>query len=152
MDRSPKALKRVKEPSPFPFSGIGVSTPSSETEMRKRVLIIDQDPDSRGIFSRVLSLMGYEVIIAWGGDEGLRIVSKLPCDLVLTDLRLPGMDGWTLASRIKKEFPGTPIILVTAEYEKDILGRIEGSAVDLVMFRPFGFHDIQRTVREVLRN
>jgi DNA-binding response OmpR family regulator len=152
MDRSPKALKRVKEPSPFTFSGIGVSTRSSKTEMRKRVLIIDQDPHSREMISRVLSLMGYEVMIARGGDEGLQIFSKLPCDLVLTELRLPGTDGWTLASRMKKEFPETPIILVTAEYERDILGRIEGSAVDIVMFRPFGFHDIQRTVREVLKN
>ena len=58
-------------------------------------------------------------------------------DLILTDLRMPGMDGWTLAFHIKSKSPDTPVVLMTGEGENKIMQELEGSCVDIAVFKPF---------------
>lgn len=145
-----RQLKRTKEPSTIEDFGRSTSARRLRVFNRKRILIVDDNRHVRNSFYKALSLMGYEVVLVESGSEGLSLIFETPFDLVLTDLHLLGTDGWTLASRIKKGFPQTPVVLMTAQDEKDILGKIEGSSVDLVMFKPFGLKDIQRMVREIL--
>lgn len=90
-----------------------------------RILVVDDDEGMRDILSTTLSGMGYGVLTASRGTEALNLLLKSSFALVLTDLQMPGMDGWSLASRIKDRFPGTPVILMTGYEKKGSHGKNE---------------------------
>ncbi len=84
--------------------------------MAKRILIVEDNPDNRILISDVLTSLGYEVIIAHDGEEGVeKAISETP-DLVLMDLSLPKKDGWTATTEIKQisSLTHIPIIALTA--------------------------------------
>ena len=116
----------------------------------QRVLVVDDDEVIRDILSTMLMTIGFGVDVASRGDEGLNLFRKNLFDLVVTDLKMPGMDGWTLSYYIKDEAPDTPVVLITGltwEHVKDKLAR---SCVDSVMFKPFGFTELKSTVQGLL--
>jgi len=65
------------------------------------------------VVSRILDFMGFEVALAGNGVEALSLFLKNPFDLVLTDLEMPIMDGWSLTHCIKERSPNTPVVLMT---------------------------------------
>jgi len=115
-----------------------------------RIMVVDDDEGIRYILSTALSGMGYDVVTASSGIEALNLSLKSSFALVLTDLEMPGMDGWNLASRIKNRFPGIPVILMTGYAKKDVMERMKGSSVDYVIFKPFRLEDILKTAQKML--
>jgi DNA-binding NtrC family response regulator len=80
----------------------------------QRILVVDDDTLSREFLVEAVSALGYEPIAARSGEEALdRIASSVP-DLVLTDLRMPGMNGVELVQRLQSAAPGVPSVLITA--------------------------------------
>jgi two-component system NtrC family response regulator len=94
--------------------------------------------------------MGYEVVSAGSGHEGLNLFLKNSIELVLTDLNMPGMDGWTLASHIKKKSPNTPIVLITGSEKGVVDKKLKKSCVDSVMYKPFILEDLRKTVHGIV--
>lgn len=78
------------------------------------VLIVDDEASVRIVVQRLLSGKGYRPIVAADGEEALKFLDGRDFDLVLTDLRMPGMDGLQLAKAVKKSRPGADVILMTA--------------------------------------
>jgi CheY-like chemotaxis protein len=116
----------------------------------RRIMVVDDDEGMRHIVSTALSGMGYDVLTASGGTEALNLLLKSSFALVMTDLQMPGMDGWSLASRIKDRFPGTPVILMTGYEKKEVMERMKGSPVDYVIFKPFRLEDILKAAEKML--
>ena len=79
----------------------------------KRVLVIDDDPVIGKSFDRVLSPRGYAVITAADGAEALDKLARERYDVVFTDIKMPGMDGLEVATRIKASRPWLPVVIVT---------------------------------------
>jgi DNA-binding NtrC family response regulator len=125
------------------FTGIG---------RRRRILVIEDNIAIGSVLSRALSRAGYEVSHAEDSSEGLNLFSNSPFDLVITDLHMPRMDGWTLASHIKKYSPHTPILLITGQGKDAILEKIKGSSVDFAILKPFTLEEIRKTVHRMLNN
>jgi len=96
--------------------------------------------------------MGFHVAVASNGNEGLHLFLTNSFDLVLSDVQMPGMDGWTLAFHIKDKSPDTPILLVTGEEKEGIMEKLKGSCVESVLFKPFRLKDIQEMVQKMLGN
>jgi len=118
--------------------------------MQRRILVVDDEKNIRFIFSQIISSIGFEVAVAESGDKALNQFLKSPFDLVFTDLKMPGMDGWTLAYHIKKISLETPIILITGEEREQILKKKEESSVDSVLFKPVQLQDIQKILHRML--
>jgi CheY-like chemotaxis protein len=116
----------------------------------KRILVVDDEKDIRNVFSKVLSFLGYEVVVARTGTEGLNLFLTNPFDLVLTEFQMPGMDGWSLAVHIKDRFPNTPVVMITGQVKDGVMEKIKGSCVDFVMFKPSRLEDILKTVQRML--
>jgi len=112
-----------------------------------RILIVDDSKDIRDILSKVLSLMGFEVAVASNGNEALNLFLTNSFDLVLTDLEMPDLDGWTLALHIKVKSPNTPVVLITGSEKEAVMERLKGSCIDYILFKPFMLEDIQKTVQ-----
>ncbi|MBI5639879.1 MAG: response regulator [Nitrospirae bacterium] len=77
------------------------------------ILIIDDEGIVRTSCSRALSPEGYEVKTAQNGIEGLKMLETERFDLVLTDLKMPDMDGIEVLGKIKEKWPGTEVVIIT---------------------------------------
>ncbi|MCB5183878.1 sigma 54-interacting transcriptional regulator [Methylobacillus gramineus] len=102
------------------------------TEVTKRILTVDDDPDILKLMGMRLKAAGYQVITATNADEALSQIAISRPNLVITDLRMPGMDGLALFDVIHKSDPSLPVIMVTAH------GSIP-EAVDATQRGVFGF-------------
>jgi two-component system response regulator HydG len=79
-----------------------------------RVLFVDDDPEMRALLRDVLSEQGYEVDDAPGGEEALKLLAKSGYDLLITDLRMGGIDGMALLQEARKLYPSLVVLVITA--------------------------------------
>jgi two-component system alkaline phosphatase synthesis response regulator PhoP len=106
--------------------------------MAIRVLAVDDEPDVLRLVEIKLRKAGFEVVTARDGQEGLeRALAERP-DVVLLDVMMPRMDGYTAAGRIREEVQPTPLILMlTAKgQESDVVRGLTGGADDYII-KPF---------------
>src|SRR5262245_41019030 len=78
------------------------------------VLLVDDEPSIRLSVGDALTAAGYNVTLAADGGEAAALISSRVFDVVVSDIRLPRMDGLTLFRRIRAESPATDVILITA--------------------------------------
>jgi len=104
---------------------------------RRRVLLIDDQPEVRAGLADLLTADGHAVIEAGDGPEALaRLDAGEWVDLVLTDLGMPGMTGWDVARAIKARWPGLPVGLVTGWTNEVEAASADHALVDFVLAKP----------------
>jgi len=116
------------------------------------ILVVDDEQAIRAALADTLAFLGYEVATASNGTEGLRLFLDNSFELVVTDVQMLGMDGWTLAQRIKEASPNTPVVLITGSEKEMILKKAKGNSIDSVLFKPFTLEELQQTLQGVLDN
>jgi CheY-like chemotaxis protein len=86
------------------------------------VLVVDDDPNIRDLLERLLARESYRVLLAAGGEEGLRLAREARPDIVTLDVMMPGMDGWTVLSRLKSdpETASIPVVMVTIVDDRNL--------------------------------
>jgi DNA-binding NtrC family response regulator len=84
------------------------------------ILLAEDDARTREGLSRAITREGYRALGAASGAEALAVLSKEPVDLLLTDLRMPGIDGMTLLERVRADFPATVVVIVTGYATVDV--------------------------------
>lgn len=121
--------------------------------MKKRILLIEDDPDIQHLVRYNLSRDGFEVETAGHGAAGLDIVKKTPPDLILLDMMLPGMPGNEVCKKLKadRSTESIPVIFLTARSDEiDKMIGFELGADDYVT-KPFSLRELAARVRAVLR-
>jgi signal transduction histidine kinase len=88
--------------------------------METKILIVDDEQDVRDVIAIALSDMGYEVYTAESGEEALKSFKTVRPPIVLTDIKMPGMDGIELLRRIKQENPDTEVVMATGHGAMDL--------------------------------
>jgi len=115
------------------------------------VLIIEDDISILRGLKDNLTFEGYQVITATDGREGLTIALEKQLDLLLLDIMLPGMNGYEICRKLKKEKPDLPIIMITARgSEIDTVSGLDIGADDYIS-KPFSIPELLARVRAVLR-
>jgi CheY-like chemotaxis protein len=118
-----------------------------------RVLVVDDDQWILRMVTTVLEKRGYEIFTAHDGEEGFRVAIAHPPDLIISDVMMPRMDGWTLvkALRSKAEFALVPVVFLTALSSDD--DRIRGFRLgaDDYLPKPFRFEELDLRVANALR-
>ncbi|NTV29467.1 MAG: response regulator [Candidatus Omnitrophica bacterium] len=96
----------------------------------KKILVVDDDVNVVKLFQKRLESSGYAVISAADGEDGLRKVREVKPDLVLLDVMMPGMDGFSVVREIKSdpELKSIPVLIVTAKGDLGDIFRMEGVA------------------------
>jgi CheY-like chemotaxis protein len=107
----------------------------------RRILVVDDDKGVRDAMAGLLSDLGYDVAVAADGAEAVILLQDATFGLVLTDLNMPGMDGWSLAEHIRKE-SSVPIVLITASDRRSVEARLKDSSVDSVLYKPFRVEEL----------
>ena len=80
---------------------------------KAKILIVDDEEVVRLSYARTLSAEDCKVEVAWNGKDALQIMGSNQCDVVLLDLRMPGMDGMTVLKAIKEKWPESEVIIIT---------------------------------------
>ncbi len=118
-----------------------------------RVLIIDDDPFIRKITSATLESYGYQVIVAVDGLQGLNVVQTELPDAVITDVMMPGIDGYELTQRLRRssEFAHIPILVLTSQSELEEKLRAFEAGADDFMNKPFEPAELAARLAKLLR-
>jgi DNA-binding response OmpR family regulator len=115
-----------------------------------RVLVIEDDPDIALGVRTVLGQSGFEVTTAAQGREGLRVFHRERPDIVILDVGLPDLDGWTVLERIR-ELSEVPVLMLTSHgQEADKVRGLRGGADDYLT-KPFGNAEFVARVQALLR-
>ncbi|MGQ2904298.1 MAG: response regulator [Neoaquamicrobium sediminum] len=118
-----------------------------------RILIVEDDESVRAFTARAIAAGGHEVETAEDGDLGLESIRSADggYDLVLSDIRMPAMDGIEMAKRAASEFPGLRILLMTGYAEqRERAADLADIIIDVVP-KPFTLNEIRTEVQRALQ-
>jgi CheY-like chemotaxis protein len=121
---------------------------TSGSPAAKRILIVDDDPSIRYMLSRVLRDEGYEALSAASGLEGLNIAAAPEVDLVLLDLKMPGLNGQETLKELAVLRPGLPVIMMTAYPGR--LGEGGLTGVSALLQKPLDFPMLLEAIKTLL--
>ena len=117
-----------------------------------RFLVIDDEAPIRELLAEMLVQQGHEVLTASGGKEGLEIFRDQVPDLVITDLGMPEISGWDVASTVKEINPSSSVILMTGwgiTLDKD---KARDRGVDVVVAKPFQIGEMQKVLHDIIES
>jgi DNA-binding response OmpR family regulator len=115
---------------------------------RKRILIVDDDPSIRHMLGRVLVDEGYDAPAAANGREGLEIAAAQEVDLVLLDLKMPGMNGQDALKQLNVLHPELPVIMMTAFPGRQFEGGLNG--ISALLQKPLDFPILLEAIKKLL--
>jgi DNA-binding response OmpR family regulator len=124
----------------------------SSNGQRTKLLIVDDQPTVRTSLRDLLSLRGYHVDEASSGEEALARFEAAHYDLLLLDVRMPGMDGPEVMRHLRRDHPDLPVIILTAHASVDsAIAAVKLNAADYLL-KPFKIEDLIATVGRVLED
>jgi two-component system NtrC family response regulator len=119
--------------------------------MKPKILVVDDDASLRRVLEYNLQKEGYEVQTASSGEEGMYLFGRIRPDLVITDMKMPGMDGLTLLRSLRQQSPETLVIMITAFGTVDMaVEAMKAGAYDYIT-KPFNRDELRLTVRKALQ-
>ena len=126
-----------------------MSTHASEVEAR--LLVVDDEPNIRELLATSLRFAGFEVHAAADGNSALRLARDLDPDLLVLDVMLPDMDGFTVTRRLREKGQHMPVLFLTAR--DDTQDKVQGLTVggDDYVTKPFSLEEVVARIRAILR-
>ncbi|HUJ13260.1 MAG TPA: response regulator [Thermoanaerobaculia bacterium] len=114
------------------------------------VLLVEDEEMLRKVVATTLRLDGFTVVEAGEGARGLEILkSDTPIDVLLTDIRMPGMNGYELATESISLRPSMPVMFMTGYAEEQMPDAIRGMAIPMIR-KPFNFATLGQSIRDVI--
>jgi len=114
------------------------------------ILVVDDEEGARELFSTILTDEGYEVTLANNGEEALALFKNNPFNLVITDIKMPVMDGLQLLQEIRKIGSKTDVIMVTAYGEVESYLKAMSLGAAEYINKPIRIKELKRIVHKVL--
>ena len=116
------------------------------------ILVVDDEVSICQVIHSILGKVGYRVITAQTGEEGLEILKRETVHLILLDLMMPGMDGPDFLDVLRKLHDGLPVIVVTGYPEGDLMARALAHGPFMLLAKPIFPHMLLAAVRTVLHD
>ena len=124
---------------------------SDVNKKAKRILLVDDHKNARILLNELLSGVGYRVLEAKDGKEAMGLVEIEPIDLVITDLKMPGMDGIELTRAIRRMRPDLPIIVYSAYRFIDTAPVALRAGANEYLAKPFLQTKMEQAVERLLK-
>lgn len=118
--------------------------------VNKKVLIIDDQTGIRRLLAEVMSRAGFKVLEARSGYEGADLAEKENPDIILLDMKMPGIDGLETLRRIRRENACVPVILMTAYGELELMEEAERLGITTNLGKPFDIMKVQDLIISIL--
>jgi len=119
---------------------------------KSTILYVEDNPDNRSLIRRVLEAEGYAVVEAINASQALEKLESNGIDLVLMDINMPDMDGYTLTAKIKsiKKFSKVPIVAVTANVMRGDREKSLGAGCDGYIQKPIDIDTLSQQIERFL--
>ena len=119
----------------------------------KKVLLIEDDHNIRENTAEMLELSGFHVIVAENGQEGIQELTKIKPDVILCDIKMPHLDGFSVLTKFKeiKEIAHVPFIFFSASVEKKEVEQAFALGIDGYIRKPFDFDELISTINQCLK-
>ncbi len=116
----------------------------------KQILVVDDDPQMRAALKEAINRLGYDTIVAENGLDALSKLTKTPVSLVITDMKMPKMDGLSFLKEVRKTVGNLPVLVITGygTIENAVETMREG-AFDYLM-KPFSFDKLTQTINAII--
>ena len=117
-----------------------------------KIVVIEDELHIRRLTETNLTASGYEVLVASNGEEGLSL-AKLECpDLILLDLRLPGMSGWDVLAALSasEKLRAVPVVIMTATVTQGEEDEVRSTAIAGYLSKPFSIDGLLCQVKQAL--
>jgi two-component system capsular synthesis sensor histidine kinase RcsC len=114
-----------------------------------RVLVAEDNPVNRRLFEEQLKLLGCTVSLVEEGEQALANLERERFDILLTDLSMPGMDGYTLARRVRAAWPAMPVVAVTANVTQQEYAECEAAGIVRVLTKPLLLDELREMLLRV---
>lgn len=134
---------KIASPSPFPENVL----PNS---LIPHILIVDDDRTIRNLLLRLYECSGYTAVSVGSGEEALASLEHRDVDLVITDIKLPGISGTELIAKIKETFPDVPIMAITGYSNVDIAIKVLKTGACDFIIKPFDLAAVQESTAVAL--
>ena len=105
-----------------------------------KILVVDDDVKLLDLLVDTLTAIGYESVGAEGGEQALAYLSTGEFGLVITDIKMPGMDGVTLLNKIRELYPKLPVMFITGVASPEIIGQASPNGF---LAKPFRINRIE---------
>ena len=119
--------------------------------LERRVFLVDDDPGIRRTIARALSTTGFLVRHFGGAQECLKEIVKKPCDLLITDIQMPGMDGVALLRQVRHRLPSLPITVMSGDGGPETRSQAASGGSAGFLEKPLGRDDLVDAVEKALR-
>jgi len=121
--------------------------------MTKKIMVVDDEPDTVDLVKLVLETEGYEVSVAYSGDEALDMIKANRPDFIFLDIMMPKMDGWAVRKKIveNEETKDIPVVMLTAKAQPiDKMIGLHVVGVTDYITKPFGRKELIDCVKKIL--
>ncbi len=114
---------------------------------RASILVVDDDELLLELLVDTLTAVGYDAVGAPGGIEALDVLQDRKFDLMITDIKMPNIDGLQLLKRVKRHYPAMPVLFITGVASPEIIGHTEA---DGFLAKPFRIQAIEELIESAL--
>lgn len=119
--------------------------------MQPTVLVVDDELLIRDLLYDFFSSQGWSISVAENGEKALQMLSNKHVDVVLTDLRMPEMDGLSLIAELKEHHPELPVVVMTGYPSVDSAITALRSRVHDYVVKPFNINQLYKTIEAAVR-
>jgi CheY-like chemotaxis protein len=126
-----------------------VSASTADEVATTSVLVIEDNDLLREIIGLMLADAGHRVTLARDGREGLRNLARQTVDVVVSDVAMPGLDGWDVARAVRQAAPHVGIVLMSGTFEPGDRGTARAGGVVLLP-KPFALHELTEAIERAL--
>jgi CheY-like chemotaxis protein len=128
-----------------------VAKPAPNQTRSRHILIVDDEPIVVMMIRIFLEKQtDSEILGAFNGEDALRTINGQPLDLLITDYNMPGIDGLTLATRLRRLHPGLPVIFITATARDDHLRQQAAVLAAPILEKPLDFDELDQLIHQSL--
>ena len=124
--------------------------------MPRTLLIVEDNDLFRGMLSSLLELRGYRIVIARNGEQGLAVAASQPVDGVLTDVDMPGMDGFTFCQKLREQQMAVgqdiPVWIMTGVFRPALSKKAAAAGAVLVLRKPFPIEEVCEQLEREFKN
>jgi DNA-binding NtrC family response regulator len=128
----------------------GTDDAPSRRSAPARALVVDDDHCLVQVVHQMLEVLGFRADSAIGGLAAMRCLSQSRYDLMITDLQMPDMDGYTLSGWLKHKSPDTKVIVMTGNNHADVVNYMDTGIVDHWLFKPFSLTKLAGILNELV--
>ncbi|MFZ1684086.1 MAG: response regulator [Candidatus Zixiibacteriota bacterium] len=118
---------------------------------RHSILVVDDELLIRDLLYDFFSAQGWSISVAENGEKAMEAMGLKSFDIVLSDIKMPAMDGLVLTEEVKRRHPGTPVVLMTGYPSVDsAVAALRSRVVDYIV-KPFNIHQLYKTIESAVK-